>query len=200
MGRKLCYPTYFIDSAFRKAKKTFYHLSDETSFNCENILCLPFYVDFNPLIKILKRVNINVVFNYGNSIKIFLVKNRPTELDIGGVYYIPCNMCNKVYIGQSGKQCCKRLAQHKYNVRTANESSGIFIHMRDYNHSINWGNSDVIFKSNDVYDRLIIESCLIESVDNMNMMPGSFKVDNIIKKNIFEIPKVRRALASVKPP
>ena len=105
-----------------------------------------------------------------------------------------------MYLGQTGKQCEKRLTQHKYNVRTANESSGIFIHVRDYDHRINWNETKLIFKSNDIYERLIVESCLIDKINNMNLMPGFYKVDNIMKNQIFATPKMKKALEFFQPP
>ena len=165
----------------------------------DNILCLPFYKEFYSLPRILKQFNINVIFKYDSSIKSVLIKNNPKEQCIGGVYCIPCTSCEKTYLGQTGKQCEKRLAQPKYNVRTANESSGIFIHVRDYDHRINWKETKMIFKSNDVYERLIVESCLIDRT-NMNLMPGFYKVDNIMKSKIFEAPKIKRAITSLQPP
>ena len=158
----------------------------------ENILCLPFYEEFCQLPRILKQFDINVVFKYNCSIKNVLIRNKPREQEVGGVYCIPCTECDKMYIGQSGKQFNKRLTEHKYNVRTANESSGIFIHVRDNDHTINWSETKVIFKSDDIYERLVIESCFIDRVNNMNLMPSFYKVDNIMINNIYEIPTMKR--------
>ena len=133
------------------------------------------------------------------TLKNSLIRNKPKDVEIGCVYSIPCNRCNKVYLGQTGKTCCKRITQHRYNVRTANESSGIFIHVRDEGHEINWKDTKTLYKSNNVVERLIIESCLIDEIPNMNLNPGFYKVDNIMKHILLKYPSVKKALEMVKP-
>ena len=74
------------------------------------------------------------------------------------------------------------------------------MHVRDNDHRINWNETKMILKSKDIYERLIVESCLIDRINNMNLMPGFYKVDNIMKNKIFETPKVKRAITYLQQP
>ena len=71
-----------------------------------------------------------------------LIKNSP-DTDIGCIYRVPCNDCNKIYIGQTGKSLQARIKQHKYNIRGAQESDAVFLHVRDSSHSINFNNAAI---------------------------------------------------------
>ena len=64
-------------------------------------------------------------------------------------------------MGQTGKSTSERQKQHRYNVRMAMTSSALFIHKQDFNHFIDWENTQTVFKSCDVTERLIVESILI---------------------------------------
>ena len=198
IGKKLCYPSHFLDAAFKKARECFYGVTNRLVFNSVNILCLPFYHDFCHLPRLLKQFNINVIFQYDSSIRRLLISNKPSDNEVGCVYSIPCNRCDKVYLGQTGKTCSKRISQHRYNVRTGNESSGIFIHVRDEDHNINWKETKELYKSGNVTERLIIESCFIDKVPNMNLNSGFYKVDSIMKNMLMKYPGIVRAFSQLK--
>ena len=99
------------------------------------ILTLPYHKELLPLQKLLKSFSIDLVFRYDSTIRNYVIKNSPNIEETGGVYYIPCKICDKIYIGQTGKHLSERLKQHKYNVRTAVESSAVFKHQETYNHN-----------------------------------------------------------------
>ena len=46
IGFDLKYPTYVIDIAYRKARKTFYSDGIRVGFNFSNVLVLPYFNDF----------------------------------------------------------------------------------------------------------------------------------------------------------
>ena len=127
------------------------------------------------------------------SIKNSLFCNKPTSKQ-GGVYRINCSVCNIPYIGQSGKELCKRVSQHKYNVRTANSNSAIFCHVRDFNHPIDWQSAKIVFKSSSLQNRLLVEGCLIASLGNMNLSDGLFKIDELLKCLILKQSNVKHTL------
>ena len=54
------------------------------------------------------------------------------------VVQIPCSNCNDVYVDETGRAISKRLVEHKRSVRYVSESLGIFVHIRDKGHTINW--------------------------------------------------------------
>ena len=66
-----------------------------------------------------------------------IIKNSPVNDLNCGVYYIPCKVCDEIYVGQTGKSYAEREKQHKYNIRTGNESNVLFKHQQLFNHNIN---------------------------------------------------------------
>ena len=102
------------------------------------------------------------------------------------IYKIPCSVCNKFYIGQTSKSLFTRLKQHKYAVRIANENNALFVHVRDFNHNINWDSSTEIIFQTDFYKRNILESVLISNSfnNNMNLSFGLYNVDPVIQNFI----------------
>ena len=172
IGKVLKYPSHFLDKALIKAKKTFYGCVPGNDFNLNNLLVLPFYQQLTLLPQILKTFGVNVAFK-NNILKNILIKNSPNQIS-GCIYEIPCNQCNKKYVGQSGKELSTRLKQHRYNVRVGNTASSIFLHMNEFSHSINWAESKEIMYCKDVVKRNLIESCIIRKNCNelLNTSPG----------------------------
>ena len=125
-----------------------------------------------------------------------LIKNSPDFNDnkTCGVYSVPCKVCSKKYIGQTGKSLDERLKQHKYSVRTASNSSALFVHVQEFNHNINWKEAKMLYQSSSLAERLIIESSLIKTCDVMNLHDGMYKIDNILMKSLWNTCKSKRAL------
>ena len=186
IGSVLKYPSHFLDKAFHRARKTFYGTSSSNDFNLNNLLILPFYKHFIPVPGILKCFGINVIFR-NNTLKNMLIRNSPVQKG-GCIYEIPCNHCNKRYIGQSGKELTTRLKQHQYNVRIGNTASSLFYHMNEYNHTINWKEAKEIMHCNDFVKRNILESCIIKKncKDLLNTSPGMYRLDDILVNSIFK--------------
>ncbi len=147
-----------------------------------------------PLTRILRNLNIQLVFKYEHTVKSSLIKNSPPTV-AGGVYAIPCKVCDEVYIGQTGKTLNERVTQHKYSVRSAQESSGIFKHVERENHCINWDESKFIHKSNSLSERLIVESALIRSnrPNTMNLNDGLYKMDGVLYSLLLRNEKIKKA-------
>ena len=179
IGNNLKYPKHFIEKAYRNARKTFYKNDVETPFIKENLLVLPHHKELNNVKHILKNFNINIIFKNTNTIKNILIKNSPS-LNPGIVYSIPCKMCNKNYIGQTSKPLQKRISQHKYSIRTGQESSALFLHLRDYNHCIDFENAGIITRCSDTMGRNIIESSIIQHKFNelINKNLGLYRLDS----------------------
>ena len=177
---KLKYPKWLTDKSLKKARATFYSNDPKEPFLNKNILTLPFHPKFLEIPRLLKIFNINVIFRNSSTIKNLLLKNSPTT-SAGCIYQIPCKGCNSKYIGQTGKDLAVRLSQHKYCVRTGNNSNALFIHMNDYNHAIDWNNAKEILFVKSFVNRNILESCLIKASSSiMNISPGLFKLDKYI--------------------
>ena len=90
------------------------------------------------------------------------------------------------YVGQTGKELSVRLNQHKYCVRTGQMSSALFVHMNNFNHQIDWANSNQIVNCKNIIKRNIIESAFIKVCPQsiLNISPGMYKLDPLIVKEI----------------
>ena len=187
IANNLKYPRHLIDMAHKMARKSYYNNTMEKQFSKKNILAIPFHEKLVRLPRILSLFNIQIVFKNNNTINKLLIRNSPRNND-GCVYNIPCTDCNFSYIGQTGKGLEMRISQHKYSIRTGQLSSGLFVHVRDYNHKIDWSNARKIAASNSIMERNIIESCCIKQTFscNMNLSMGLYKLDNFIMMKIVQ--------------
>ena len=59
-------------------------------------------------------------------------------------------------------------------------------HQRDVNHAIDWNNSEVLYKSNQLSNRLIVECTLIKSRPNFNNMASTLTIENLSAKTILK--------------
>ena len=191
ISSKLKYPRYFIDIAFNRAKKTFYSPNQRTEFNLTNILKLPYDEKFLEIPKILKLFNITVVFSNSN-VKNIIIKNSPHN-SLGCVYEIPCKTCNKRYYGQTSKALPVRIQQHKYSVRNGQTSNALFVHMRDFDHPIDWDAAKPLIRCTDFVKRNILESSIIKSCydENLNLSQGLYRLDEYSVKKIIDRYKLR---------
>ena len=105
---------------------------------------------------------------------------KPKKQQDKGAYVIPCKDCENVYVGETGRNLDKRMYEHKRDIRVGNESSGVFCHVRDSNHSIDFQGSKFIFKSKNYVKRRIVESSLITSIPNFNLSEGQYSFNRVI--------------------
>ena len=175
------YPDYLIQTALKQARKTFYTNTERTKFDKKNLLVLPYCKNLENIPKLLKTFKVNVVFSNKYTLRNMLIKNSP-GCNAGCVYKIECRDCNSFYIGQTGKELRQRIKQHQYSVRVAQESNALFIHVRDFNHNIDWANANKILNSNSFVIRNILESSIIQytSDNNINISSGLYKLDSFI--------------------
>ena len=95
----------------------------------------------------------------------------------GVVYKIPCNQCEKVYIGEKGRQLGTRITEHREEAekisdrnftRSArrastneHQKSAITDHFCQNNHIMNWEAGEIVQQENDKFKRWIKESICI---------------------------------------
>ena len=117
------------------------------------------------------------------TIKSNIVKNRPTQNvalnDRSGVYKIPCNTCNKSYYGQTGRGLQTRVKEHQASVRRGDRNNACFKHWFEDKHDIGWNNAEIIYPSENQYNRLVYESTCILSHSNFNNMHSTLAIDNL---------------------
>ena len=172
-----------MSKALSKAKNSYYHSSksdSQFSWNNTNII-LPYNASIHSVSNLLPKDQINVTFNYPNSLfkQIVNVHHR-TKTDISpGVYKLPCRDCDEVYWGQTGRDLSTRLKEHKNSIRYGQENSAVFLHTSTKNHRIDWSNAAIIFKSHCNFKRKIIESSFIKHHPNFNTSKGQWSPDSI---------------------
>ena len=111
---------------------------------------LPFHRPFLPLGNIFKHhFNITIVFHYNNTITNIRINNNPNKSE-ACIYKIPCANC-----------------KYKYSIRSGQENSALFQHVRGFNHRINFGFSSIIKCNSNFTERNIIESAIIQSHKNL---------------------------------
>ena len=111
------------------------------------------------------------------------------------VYRIPCQNCEQVYIGETGRSFGTRMKEHRTEVeqnekrkftrstkRTADEEqskSAITDHTRRENHVINWDEAKILDKESDRMTRWIREAIRIrKEKTTMNRVCGSYQLSH----------------------
>ena len=198
IGKNLKYPYEFLSDCFSRAKR-----SHNKSINgrvpprekLTNVIIVPYSDRLNGIRPILKKLQINLVFSFKNTIKNILIKNSPYKTT-GCVYKLPCMDCPKFYIGQTGRDLSLRIKEHKYAVRTAKDTSALFCHVRATNHAIDWNNCVEIITNNKYFERLILESITIKFTkdNNFNLSPGAYITDEFIENKILDDFKLKELI------
>ena len=86
-------------------------------------------------------------------------KDKRTTLEkCGVVYKINCYDCDKVYIGETGKELTKRIQEHKNSVHRRDHLSAIYHHIEDTGHHINWDNPTILAQQDSPNKRRVLES------------------------------------------
>ena len=176
----LKYPKFLIEKATNKAKSIFYRGKKDTEFqSAQNKIILPYSESINKISESLGKNN-PIVFSYPRSIGASLINVYQNKKEItAGVYNIPCRDCDKSYYGQTGRSINQRILEHKRAVRYGQENSGIFQHVANTGHRINWDKSELIFRNSCGFKRKIIEAAVIKQTDNLNISEGQWKGDRV---------------------
>ena len=146
------------------------------------MMIVPFNASLDRKRTLLKKAGVDLLFTYPNTLRKCLVKNntRVVPFDAApGIYEIPCGVCPKKYIGETGRTLAKRLSEHKRDVKSAKESNACFIHLREEGHVIDWNNAKMLHKSSNVYERKMLESFLIQKTPNFNLCGGHWRLDRL---------------------
>ncbi len=123
-----------------------------------------------PIKRILSNCNIKVALKPYLTLGHIFAKPKdpiPTNQKTHAVYSIPCNDCEKEYLGQSKRQFGTRLKEHQKAVSTLNKGKSALAmaeHVCDTKHAIAWENSKIITTNNRYGQRRCLEAWHI----NMN--------------------------------
>ena len=146
----------------------------------------------SPVNSSLKMIDKQVVFKYNSKLSSQLSKNRPTVKktyeEAAGVYRIDCLDCDSCYIGETGRSLKTRLREHRYDVRTYKLSSGLAVHSNTEFHNFDFKNAKLLFKSNDLAKRHVIESAVINANKSkcVNLNNGNTPLNNFLSSTILD--------------
>ena len=203
--RKVGFPLHVISSVHSGVKRKFY--SREPPEDREEDPKPTIGIPYNKFVRdyvrpVFSGNNFRVVSPASNSLRTHLVRNKPPQsddsssLECAGVYSVPCSTCNLAYYGETGRSVEVRLGEHKSAVRKGDLRNACFKHVSTSNHDINWSNSHLIFRSEDWYQRLVVESSCIVTKSNFNNMRSTLAIDKFSAEIILS----SRQNISLQPP
>ena len=186
--RKLRYPFNFVEKVHRDVKRKFYSSSvsrDEPQNERKCNLTLPYNQLTKSIIRpILGSRNCSLTYRASNTIRSNLITTRPgTNVDeASGIYSIPCNDCDKMYIGQTGRNLKERLNEHVSSMKKCDTNNALFRHTLEQNHKVTLLEAKMVYKCSDWAKRVIVESAIIGEVSNFNMCRGDRNIDITSRK------------------
>ena len=165
---KLHYPRFLISAAHKKARIIFYNPKIKKK-QCKTTIILPECNTSNNIKSLLNKEYQFVQKTY-NTIGKYTrrVPGKPKNSE-AGVYKIPCNDCDSIYIGETGKSLSIRIKQHKQAYNRADNNNAMFVHAWTKDHTINWPEAALIIKCQDPTKRKLTEAALIKENDTFNL-------------------------------
>ena len=134
---------------------------------------MPNYSNLIALRPALKKLDVSTSFSSRNTLGSQLSHTgplRPHDSQLPGVYRVECKNCNNAYFGETGITLAKRMADHRTDIRKAKDSNALFAHMRDNpGHSFDLKGAKLIYKSNQLANRQLVESAMIATNVNCNL-------------------------------
>ena len=193
------FPSHVIDEVHSSVKKKFYTREAPPSEERLNMptICLPNSEFVSKFVKPLFHANdCRVVTGSSCTLRNILVHNKPprdTDDLSGVVYKINCKDCNLCYVGETGRDLNTRVREHKDSVRLGRTNNACFKHVQNTLHSIDWRGVKALYRSDNLSNRLVVESTLINSIPNFNNMRSTLTIENLAAKIIL---KANRGLVS----
>ena len=179
--KKLGYGMKIINKGLIKAKRKFYHNRNNISFNEDNktFLILPQTFNNNKFMtNYLSKCGIKGVYKNTNTIKKVIGNQQSLAASKPCIYRIPCNNCNKSYIGETN-DLERRKKQHIDSVRRGDINSALFQHMQENNHNINFGDTKLVANITETEKRKIVEAILIQNSNTFNIQQTNFNLDKL---------------------
>ena len=135
--------------------------------------------------RILVSSQIKVCYKPYQNLRTLLSRPKDQVPDLqrsGVVYKIPCVVCSKVYIGQTGRRLCQRISEHNRAVKSANfNSSTLAEHAWSAGHPVDWDNVSIVRNCPDYNSRIVQEAIVIRPTnDALNRDKGSLPPDNLV--------------------
>ena len=198
---KLGYGTKFIDKGHFKARRKFYqNVTDGVQENKPFIVLPQTGHDNKFLTRSLNECNIRGVFRNTNTLSKFMKRQTASDLPKPCIYSIPCNSCNKIYIGETN-DLERRKKQHIESVRKGDVNSSLFQHMQNENHSVNINGTNVISNIVNTEKRKVVEAIIIQNTQTYNIQQSNYHLDNLTSALLKSHSKyIRRLLTKINNP
>ena len=103
---------------------------------------------------------------------------------------VPCAVCDKVYIGETGRSLQDRIKEQKYTVRTGNSKNGIAAHVQESDHPVDWTLAKVRTNEQNLYKRKTLEAIHIKREANPSNLDCGQQI------NPIWLPSIQRTTTS----
>ena len=190
--KNLCYPEHFIEKAFSRARRKIYNpATNEEQHHKQKFLSIPYHPNIVPMQKKMNKnmkEDINLVFSFENTIRKKLVRNK-TEEETNkevGVYEIPCKECNLRYYGETGRDLGIRTEEHRKAYDKMSMNNVLVKHSWDLDHRIDWERAKIIYKSQNIGHRRLVEGAAINLGYSMEGNKAFTQEDKFINKIICQ--------------
>ena len=162
--RNLAYPERILNEALSKAKRSYYigigKINNKKQTRNHKFV-VPYVPNLETFKPHLRKFNTDLTFRHCNKLSNQVICNKPKALFKTGVYTVPCKGCPQVYIGETGRKLETRITEHKRDIRKMKAESGIANHVMKFDHKFDFKNAHIVFDSNNLSVRHVVESALI---------------------------------------
>ncbi|CAF3431518.1 unnamed protein product [Rotaria socialis] len=131
--------------------------------------------------KFMPLTNINIAFKKSFTLKnIFLPiqkgKDKTTK-DKKLVYKIPCNNCNKYYIGETNRDKPTRMKEHQKDIKNLSDSSNVVKHAIEQKHTFKFDQAETLTFESKWNRRVIKESLYTHQSLDQSLNDVKFKLN-----------------------
>ena len=145
-------------------------------------------------------------FRYQNTIRNKICRNKLTtgeiieEREEGGVYIIDCMDCQEKYVGESGRGLEVRLNEHRGAVNRNQRGSAVAKHCWEKDHRMDFSNSRIVYKSNSIGHRRVVEGALIREVKVVEGNKAFTSEDSFSRRLILKEARVKTEDLGIRSP
>ena len=186
----LKYPKAFIIRCLTKAKKiraasrvSQTRRRDER----KKIIVVPGSRSIQVIKSTLRRAGMELIEHAGSKTQDLVREHKGTRsTDDSVVYKVPCGGCTKFYIGETYRGLKTRINEHRRDVRTHQPTSSFVMHVDQEGHLPKWDEAVVVWSGQGKAKRKIMESAIIDAVENINSKRGDFTIASALAKMIWK--------------
>ena len=150
-------------------------------------ICIPNFKGVDYIAQNLESAGMKVAIGTGRtSGDILKRKNEPRSENTNSVVYqIPCGVCHKKYVGETGRGLKTRLAEHKRDVREHRMSNAMVLHMEESDHLPRWEGASVLRQCENKQMRRAVEAAHIRLDETTNTRTGFYTLAKCTAKLIL---------------